>query len=235
MNGEPLPDRARLPRAHGRARSLRLRVGDEVGRRSRADDVRRLRRVLGAGAAGRRRARSRRSRASTCPKPLARDRTRERSRSRVSRGRSTAASKPSKCASTKDRGSRAELADELSIDTWRQWKYEWDATAGNHKHRSTCDGQDRRGATGRTRRTDSRTARPGGTPSSCASAELARRTPRIHRRNVINASVQRARYRCRAASCARTHPVTAAACGGDDDDSVRAAPSDTPTTESTTR
>jgi DMSO/TMAO reductase YedYZ molybdopterin-dependent catalytic subunit len=28
---------------------------------------------------------------------------------------------------------RAELADELSIDTWRQWKYEWDATVGNHQ------------------------------------------------------------------------------------------------------
>ncbi len=28
---------------------------------------------------------------------------------------------------------RAELADELTIDTWRQWKYEWDATTGNHR------------------------------------------------------------------------------------------------------
>jgi DMSO/TMAO reductase YedYZ molybdopterin-dependent catalytic subunit len=28
---------------------------------------------------------------------------------------------------------RAELADELTIDTWRQWKYEWNATAGNHR------------------------------------------------------------------------------------------------------
>ena len=27
----------------------------------------------------------------------------------------------------------AELADELTIDTWRQWKYAWDATAGNHR------------------------------------------------------------------------------------------------------
>jgi hypothetical protein len=28
---------------------------------------------------------------------------------------------------------RAELADELTIDTWRQWKYAWNATAGNHR------------------------------------------------------------------------------------------------------
>ena len=27
----------------------------------------------------------------------------------------------------------ADLADERTIDTWRQWKYAWDATAGNHK------------------------------------------------------------------------------------------------------
>lgn len=25
-----------------------------------------------------------------------------------------------------------ELADEVSLDTWRQWRYEWDATPGNH-------------------------------------------------------------------------------------------------------
>ena len=28
---------------------------------------------------------------------------------------------------------RAELADELTIDTWRQWKFAWDAPAGNHR------------------------------------------------------------------------------------------------------
>ena len=27
----------------------------------------------------------------------------------------------------------AELADELTIDTWRQWKFTWDATPGNHR------------------------------------------------------------------------------------------------------
>ena len=34
-----------------------------------------------------------------------------------------------------DEGSwrRADLADERTVDTWRQWKYAWDATAGNHK------------------------------------------------------------------------------------------------------
>ena len=31
------------------------------------------------------------------------------------------------------RGRAAELADELTIDTWRQWKYTWDATPGNHR------------------------------------------------------------------------------------------------------
>jgi hypothetical protein len=26
----------------------------------------------------------------------------------------------------------ARLADELSIDCWRQWVFDWDATSGNH-------------------------------------------------------------------------------------------------------
>ena len=48
MNGEPLPIRARLPRAHGRARPLRLRQRHEVGRRPQAHDLGGRRRLLGA-------------------------------------------------------------------------------------------------------------------------------------------------------------------------------------------
>ena len=46
MNGEPLPDRARLPGADGRARPLRLRLGDQVAGRPRGHPVRRLHGLL---------------------------------------------------------------------------------------------------------------------------------------------------------------------------------------------
>ena len=46
-------DRARLPRPPDRARPVRLRVGDEVADRDRADDVRRVRPLLAAARAGR--------------------------------------------------------------------------------------------------------------------------------------------------------------------------------------
>ena len=58
MNGEPLPRRARLPGAHGRAGALRLRLGHEVGGRSRGDAVRRGHRVLDRSRLERARARS---------------------------------------------------------------------------------------------------------------------------------------------------------------------------------
>ena len=45
-------DRARLPRPPRRPRALRLRLGDEVADRDRAHDVRRVRPLLGRGAAG---------------------------------------------------------------------------------------------------------------------------------------------------------------------------------------
>ena len=46
-------DRARVPGAHGRARALRVRLGHEVGRRSRAHDVRCVRPVLDPARMGR--------------------------------------------------------------------------------------------------------------------------------------------------------------------------------------
>ena len=52
MNGEPLPGRARLPGAADRARAVRLRVGDEVAGRDRADDARGVRRLLGPARLG---------------------------------------------------------------------------------------------------------------------------------------------------------------------------------------
>ena len=65
MNGEPLPRRARLPGAAGRAGPVRLRVGDEVGHRDRAHHAGRTSTATGSRGAGPRRGRSRRWRGST--------------------------------------------------------------------------------------------------------------------------------------------------------------------------
>ena len=46
MNGEPLPVEHGFPVRHGRPRPVRLRLGDEVGRRPQGDQVRRRDRLL---------------------------------------------------------------------------------------------------------------------------------------------------------------------------------------------
>ena len=72
--------------------------------------------------------RSRPSPASTC-RPAGRRLRRARSPSPAWRGRSTRASRPSRSGSTTARGNEATLAAVPGIDTWRQWVWEWDATA----------------------------------------------------------------------------------------------------------
>ncbi len=123
--------RARLPRARRRARALRLRLGDQVGDRAQGDDVCRRRGLLDAARLVGDRDRSRPRRASTSPRPAPSSR-RAPSPSPASRGRSTRASPRWRCRSTSGRGPQARLAADASIDTWRQWVYEWDATPGSH-------------------------------------------------------------------------------------------------------
>ena len=99
------PHRPRLPRPDDRARPVRVRLRDQVDRRPRAHDVRRLRPVLGRSAAGPSERRSRRCRGS-----IRRRRTGSsapaRSRSPASRGRSTWGSTGSRSRSTTVRGCR---------------------------------------------------------------------------------------------------------------------------------
>ena len=90
---------ARLPGPDGRARPVRLRVGDQVAGRAGADDLRRLRPVLGPARLGRRGARSGRCRGST-----------RRSRSRPSRP------DPSPSAAWPGRSTAASTAVEVRID-----------------------------------------------------------------------------------------------------------------------
>ena len=106
MNGEPLPDRARLPGADRRARPVRLRVGVQVGRRHRGDDVRRADGVLGAGRVGG----EDRHQARVADRHAAQRRHRRRGqagrRSPASPGTSTSACPRSRCRSTTAPGCR---------------------------------------------------------------------------------------------------------------------------------
>ena len=117
----------------------------QVDHRDRADDVR-LRPVLGEAWMGRegtdpdvqphRRAQG-----------LGAGATRARSRSAVSRGRRHAAFARSRCRSTTSRGRTPILADELNLDTWRQWMFAWDAHTGEPPAAGPRDrrtGRDRR-------------------------------------------------------------------------------------------
>ena len=84
---------------------------------------------------------------------------------------------PSRCASTRVPGSRPNSPTEQSIDTWRQWTWTWDATPGNHRIEVRATDADGDVQPGRACRHPSRTARPDGTPSSCASVDLRHRLP----------------------------------------------------------
>ena len=124
------PARARLPRPHGRARPVRLRLRDQVGRRAQGDDVRGGRGLLDAA----RLVRPRPDQARLAHRrPRRGRRPRGRSPWPASRGPSTRASAPSRCRSTTGPGSAAELAETTGPDTWRQWRYAWDATPGDHR------------------------------------------------------------------------------------------------------
>ena len=132
MNGEPLPVEHGFPVRHGRARPVRVRLGDQVGRRPEGHRRSPTRPPTGPAAAGRRRHRSRLRRGSTCPKSFA----------QVSKGTVAIAG----MAWAQHRGitgvqvqiddgdwQDATLSGEVSADTWRQWVYQWDATeTGQH-------------------------------------------------------------------------------------------------------
>ena len=226
------PDRARLPRAHGRARSVRIRVGDEVGRRPRAHDVRRLRRVLGAAGLGASRRRSRPSRGSTS-RSRSRGSTPDRS---ASRGVAWAQHRGIERRRSADRRRLVAACrprpTERTIDTWRQWKCD----VGRNRGQPQASKYVRRtGPETCSPRNASRrylTARPGGTRSSSASADPPKLP--IPQEERIRCSVtNRSRVARRCWSLALALSLTAAACGGDDDDD-NASSCPTPTRASTT-
>ena len=125
------PPRPRVPRAHGRARSLRLRLGHEVARGPGAHDVRSVRRVLDParlGAAGA-------DQDGVPDRHAARGRERaggHRGGRRGGVGPASGDRRASRCGSTTDAWVEAELGAEDTADTWRQWVYRWDAAPGPH-------------------------------------------------------------------------------------------------------
>ena len=123
--------RARLPGAADRARPVRLRVGDEVAGRDRADDARGVRRLLGPARLGeggadpdpvadRRAARRRGARA------------RSRSPSPAWPGRRTGASRRSRSGSTRATGSRPPCRRRSRRRPGSSGEVGWNATAGDH-------------------------------------------------------------------------------------------------------
>ena len=134
MNGEPLPLAARLPGAPRRARALRVRVRHQVAHRDRAHPLRSVRALLGAprvGGEGADQA-DEPHRRSAGASPTCRP---ARSPSVAWRGPRRSASPRSRYRSTTATGPRRRLADQDTVDTWRQWSYAWDATSGNHSLR----------------------------------------------------------------------------------------------------
>ena len=133
MNGEPLPARSRLPGAAGRGRALRLRVGDEVAERDRADHLGRLRRLLDPARLVEGRPDQDRSRASTCPTSARRLAAGTVSRSPGSRWAPEPGHRQGRGAGRRAAtGTSASSARSLASDTWVQWYYAWDATPGEH-------------------------------------------------------------------------------------------------------
>ena len=151
MNGEPLPIAARLPRAPGRAGPVRLRVGDQVGRRLGGHPVRRTSRRTGRRAAGVSAGRSRPSRASTCP----RDGRTVDAGGTVVAGVAWAQHTGIERVEVRiDDGPwrEATLAAGPTVDTWVQWRIDWAAEPGQHTIRVRAT--DRSGATQTEERAD---------------------------------------------------------------------------------
>ena len=123
--------RARVPGADRGPRPLRLRVGHQVGHRDRAHHVGCVRRLLGAERVGQGGARQDVDAASTSRGTTA-SRPPVRSRSVASRGRCIAGSPAVQVRIDGGEWLDGELAGVPSDDTWRQWRYTWDATPGEH-------------------------------------------------------------------------------------------------------
>ena len=158
-------DRARLPGAHDRARALRLRLGDQVGRRHGGHQVRRLLGVLDRARAGREQGPVKMSSRIDVPRsgdevaagevPVRRRRLGAAHRHRGRGGR----------------GRRRRLADRPSsagcpnVDTWVQWAATVDVEPGDHTLRVRATDADGNVQTG-VEPTCSPTAPPAGTPST---------------------------------------------------------------------
>ena len=119
--------RARLPGADGRARPLRLRVGDEVGGRPRGDPVRPMPTPTGRTRGWSERGPIKLESRIDVPRDGAAVQagTRRGRRRRLAAAR--AVSSGSRCRSTTAPWQKAELGTEASIDTWVQWGYAVDA------------------------------------------------------------------------------------------------------------
>ena len=128
---------ARLPGADGRARPVRLRLGDEVGGRARGDAVHRGRRAYwtdrGWGERGPIKIESRIDVAKRDGGELLVAGVAWHQHTGISRVEVQLDDGP---------WADAELADAISIDTWVQWSYRGDADAGDHTVRVRATGAD---------------------------------------------------------------------------------------------
>ena len=146
MNGEPLPARARLPGAHGRAGPLRLRLGDEVAHRADGHDVRRRRGVLDPARIQREAPIKFSSRIDT---PRAGDRASPRAASiaGVAWAQTVGIERVEVSIDDGD-WQAATLSAAVNDDTWVQWFVDWDATPGTHYVTVRATDRDGRAADG---------------------------------------------------------------------------------------
>ena len=130
MNGEPLTPEHGFPGPDGRARPVRLRLGHQVGRRPRGHSLRPVQCVLDRPRLVARKVRSRPSRGSTCPRN-ARLSSGENVIAGVAWAQHTGIDKVELQIGDDD-WVTCELADEPTIDSWRQWSYRWNAEPGSY-------------------------------------------------------------------------------------------------------
>ena len=135
MNGEPLPIRHGFPARLVVPGRVRLRLGDQVAERDRADPLRRVRGVLDPPWLVGRGTRSRPSHASTRPTRAA---TLSVGRPTPIAGVAWAPARGIERVEVQvDDGDwqEAELGEAYTDTTWRQWKLAWEPTAGQHQIR----------------------------------------------------------------------------------------------------
>ena len=163
MNGEPLPVRARLPGADGRARALRLRLGDQVAGRPRGDPRSPTSRAYWTDRGWSEKGPVKTESRIDVPRDGATVSAGHGAGRRAAPGRSTPASRRWSSARRRRRGRRPSSAGCPAIDTWVQWAGTVDVAPGEH-HARRC-GPPTGPATRRPRRAPTwcPTARPAGT------------------------------------------------------------------------